>query len=364
MDPVLFVDDDPYVLSALKRSLAKEYQIDTAEGAGQAIEAMISKTYAAVVSDLKMPGMSGIEILAKVKEISPNTVRILLTGHADLDAAIAAVNEGNIFRLLTKPCNHAIMTTALDAALAQYRLVVAEQELLHETLMGTVNVLVEILSAVQPVAFGRTSRIRLYVQHLAREMQIQLPWEIDAAAALSQLGCISVSDSALKKYCSGEDLSAQELQQVQSHPHVASRLLQTVPRLHAVAEIIERQFQSYAGSVNPSPAGYHIVLGGEMLRVAHDFDRLIRQGLSWEDAVAKMACDSAEYNPDILGALGRMDPEPAGSQVDGNSEAPGKTALCEESVLRTLTEKLLRRLRAETSGTPDGSQRYYRPTAN
>ena len=103
-EAILLVDDDVRVVSALQRSLYRTYRIEIAAGAQDALDAIGKNSYAVVVSDLQMPGMNGVELLTHVKRLSPGTVRILLTGQADLDAAIAAVNEGNVFRFLTKPC--------------------------------------------------------------------------------------------------------------------------------------------------------------------------------------------------------------------------------------------------------------------
>src|SRR5690242_18933857 len=132
-DTILFVDDDIRIISALQRNLYREYRVEIAAGPKDALEAIADANYAVVVSDLKMPGMSGIEFLAQVKESSPDTVRVLLTGQADLEAAIAAVNEGSVFRFLTEPCPKEVLTRTLDAALEQYRMITSEKELLQDT---------------------------------------------------------------------------------------------------------------------------------------------------------------------------------------------------------------------------------------
>src|ERR1035437_1179439 len=140
-DTILLVDDDVRVVSALHRSLYRDYRIEIAAGPGDALDALAHTAYAVVVSDLQMPGMNGIDLLTTVKEASPDTVRVLLTGQADLETAIAAVNEGNIFRFLTKPCLHQLLKQTLDAALEQHWLQISEKDVLRETLMGTVAVL-------------------------------------------------------------------------------------------------------------------------------------------------------------------------------------------------------------------------------
>lgn len=132
---ILFVDDDQAILDSLRRSLCRCYDVVTARGPGEGLAALdASGPVAVVVSDLRMPGMDGVTFLKKVKEASPSTVGIMLTGHGDLTAAMAAVNEGHIFRFLTKPCPVPVLSKALDAALEQYRLAAAERQLLRVTL--------------------------------------------------------------------------------------------------------------------------------------------------------------------------------------------------------------------------------------
>jgi len=157
---VLFVDDDVRVTSAIERNLQKTYHIGTAGSGDEALQAIATDRYAVVVSDLSMPVMNGIELLKKVKQLRPDTIRILLTGHADLDAAIAAVNEGSIFRFLAKPCPQEVLTRTLDAAFEQYRLVTAERELLHQTLMGTVAALVVCLPMSSHWPWGERPELR------------------------------------------------------------------------------------------------------------------------------------------------------------------------------------------------------------
>jgi len=343
-ETILFIDDDIRVVSALQRSLYKNYRIEIAGGAPDALDAIAESSYAVVVSDLKMPGMSGIEFLTKVRQLSPDTIRILLTGQADLDAAIAAVNEGAIFRFLTKPCPQEVLTRTLDAALEQYRLVTAEHEVLRETLMGTVTVLIEILSAIQPVAFGRASRIRRCVRKLAKELNIADPWQFEAAAMLSQIGCISVSPDILKKHYAGEELSDDERAQMLAHAQVGRKLLHHITRLHAVAQMIERQHEDYIDGSGLSAEAFSIALGSQMLRVALDHDRWLGTGLSPEEAVMEMRRHEAQYNPAVLVALERViqdSPPPAPIESGDDSGA----VPVEQQIFRPITEQVLRALR-------------------
>ena len=132
-EKILLVDDEPAVLDGLRR-LQHGMKIETAVGGERGLEMLQSNgPFAVVVSDMCMPLMNGVQFLAKVKALAPSTVRMMLTGYADLDTAIAAVNEGSIFRFLTKPCRKETFEKAINDALAQYRSATAERNLLEKT---------------------------------------------------------------------------------------------------------------------------------------------------------------------------------------------------------------------------------------
>ena len=126
-EKILFVDDDPDILEAYQRRLGKALQVDTARGGAHGLRAILSDgPYAVVVADMHMPVMNGIDFLARVKEVAPDTVRIMLTGNASLKITIQAVNTGGVFRFLTKPCPPEVMGEALVAAINQYRIAKGE----------------------------------------------------------------------------------------------------------------------------------------------------------------------------------------------------------------------------------------------
>jgi len=118
---VLIVDDDSLLLDALKRQLRSRFDVTTATGAKEAIELVTTQgPFAVIVSDLRMPGMDGVTLLYLLRQAAPDTIRIMLTGKADMEAASSAVNEGNIFRLLLKPCPTIALIRAIEAAVEQH----------------------------------------------------------------------------------------------------------------------------------------------------------------------------------------------------------------------------------------------------
>ncbi|MEJ5349414.1 MAG: HD domain-containing phosphohydrolase [Desulfosoma sp.] len=303
---ILFVDDDPNILSSLKRSLRKHYDIETAVGPEEGLQAVRdNRSLALVISDLRMPVMDGIQFLTKVREISPDTVRMILTGNADLQAAMDAVNQGNIFRFLTKPCAPETLLLAIQAGLQQYRLVRAEKELLEKTLRGAIQVMADVLSLVNPEAFGRASRIRRYAVEVGRRLRLPKLWQLETAAMLSQIGCVILPVEALHKIYTGEALTAEEQQLFSMHPSVGAGLIAKVPRLQDVSEIIAYQEKHFDGSGIPKDDrfGEAIPLGARILKVVLDFDALESAGLPRAAALLQMKKRSGWYDPLVLKAL-------------------------------------------------------------
>ena len=127
-ETILFVDDDANFLASLRRSL-RGLDIETESDPALALEKVAGRgRYAVIVADMRMPGVDGIRILATAARKSPETVRIMLTGHPDMSTAIDAVNKGQVYRFLTKPCSPAALRETLDAALIQHRLRVESPE--------------------------------------------------------------------------------------------------------------------------------------------------------------------------------------------------------------------------------------------
>ncbi len=132
-DRVLFVDDELSALRGYQRVLHGEFSVSTAMGGEQGLAAIQANgPYSVVISDMRMPGMNGAEFLARVREKAPHTVRMMLTGYADIQSAIQAVNQGNIFRYLTKPCEKAELVKAINLGVEMYRSAMTEKEILKK----------------------------------------------------------------------------------------------------------------------------------------------------------------------------------------------------------------------------------------
>jgi PAS domain S-box-containing protein len=141
---ILFVDDEPNVLRAFERELRTRFQVRTARGPFEGLSALEEGCqFAVVVSDLRMPGMDGFQLLEKVRSLSPDTARILLTGHADVPTVIQAVNDGNILRFLQKPCSLDALEEGLRIGLNHYQWLVRERRAAHAASRRRANQVME-----------------------------------------------------------------------------------------------------------------------------------------------------------------------------------------------------------------------------
>jgi response regulator RpfG family c-di-GMP phosphodiesterase len=306
---ILFVDDEPNVLNAIKRQLSNRFRIEMATTPQQALKAVTQNgSYAVVVSDLRMPVMDGIQFLSKVRDISPDTIRMMLTGNADLDTAIKAVNEGNVFRFLTKPCAEKELINVLNNGLKQYRLVTAEKELLEKTLRGGIEVMTDLLSMANPEAFGRSLRISRTVTEIASQLGESDLWKLDTAAMLSQIGWLLLPSYTLKKLYSGKKLGSVETKTLNMNPRISADLIKNIPRLEPVAEIILYQNKHFDGTGQPDDKrwGELIPLGSRILKVALDFDLLETQGITKGDALTQMHDRTGWYDPEVMEALKKV----------------------------------------------------------
>ncbi|MFQ5700048.1 MAG: HD domain-containing phosphohydrolase [Myxococcota bacterium] len=317
---VLIVDDEPNLLESVKRHQRRHFDLTLASSGAEALERVADgETFAVVVSDLTMPRMDGIELLQRIRDASPETTRIMLTGNADLEVAKRAVNDGQIFRFLTKPSPPDDLQAAIRSGVEMHRLVVSEKELLEQTLQGAVRVLTEILGLVNPAAFGRASRVRKRVTQIARAMGISEIWRLEIAAMLSQIGCVTVPAQIIEKLGGGASLSATEQKMIRAHPEIGAGLIRGIPRLEEVAEMIAFQGLRFdgRGSERDAPEGDAIPLGARLLRVALDLDQLESRGRRLCDALDELEGRKGIYDPAILATLRGLDGfEPQSREIE------------------------------------------------
>jgi response regulator RpfG family c-di-GMP phosphodiesterase len=317
-DKILLVDDDPNLLAGMSRQLRGKFTVATALSGPEGLLALRDQGhFAVVISDMRMPEMNGIQFLSEAAKLVPDTVRMMLTGNTDLETAMHALNEGNIFRFLVKPCNRATIEWALSDGIKQYRLVRAERELLEKTLKGSVKVLTSVLELVNPLAFSQTSRVRHYVRQVVQQLKLENMWQYELAAMLSQLGCVTVPADTLARLFAGAELPEEEAAMYRQHPKIGGQLLENIPRLEIVARMVAGQslsLREHGVDAHELPTDIG-VLGALILHAAADFDGWITRGSTHNQAVGHLHKGSSIHHPAIVEAFKQVEPIKVSSDV-------------------------------------------------
>ncbi len=303
---ILFVDEDAELLAAFKRSLRRKYAVSTAPGPIRALETVAeSGPFAAVVSERCMEGLDGNEFFSRLRIACPDTMRIMLTGHADLEAAMEAVNKGQVFRFLVKPCAEETLAEALDDAVARHVQATAETVFLKGALRGIIRALTDLLALLNPEALGRAARVRRLVCDMARYLEAPDSWRIELAVMLSQVGTMIMPEAMFARLRARGGLEGDEALLFDRHPAIAGELLAGIPRLGEVAEIVRLQEAHFLG-VPDAPSGTDIPLGARLLKAALDYDRLLTSGHPRDEALSVMAGRHGWYDPRVLELLGLL----------------------------------------------------------
>ncbi len=303
---VLLVDDEANVLAGFQRHLRKRFRIKTALGGEQALRLLESGgPFAVIVSDQRMPEMDGITLLAEVCRRSPETVRLMLTGNADQETAQEAVNRGQVFRFLTKPCPPETLTEALEAALALHRQQTAERRVLEETLNGAIELVADILSMVDPDSFDRALAAREEAALLARNLGVGDAWEAEVATMLAPIATVTLPPETLARVRHAEPLSEEEAEMVERLPEAAHRMLSHIPRLNGVAEAVLYQHKRFEGSGFPRDqvAGEQIPVAARILQVATAVTELTRRGVERAEVADRLAAQPGRYDPRVVEAV-------------------------------------------------------------
>lgn len=310
---ILFIDDEQNILDAYRRSLRKQFDIDTALGGAEALRKMKEDgPYAILITDMRMPGMDGLEFLKQAQTVAPNSVRMMLTGNADQRTAAEAVNQGHVFRFLSKPCQPEDFAMALQCGLHQYRLITAEKELLTKTLGATIRMLVELLGLINHDLFDDAQTLRQNMKSLTEALQAsgglehkQEAWTLDLAALLARIGIVAVPPTVVCKARLGDKLTDEEQHAWFRVPEVGYNLLRKIPRLEEVANIIRYQHKNFDGTGVPDDhvAGAAIPQGARMLKVLNDLTEIEAGKVARNEALTMLQRRQGRYDPAILAAF-------------------------------------------------------------
>jgi hypothetical protein len=191
--------------------------------------------------------------------------------------------------------------------------------------MGSIKVLTDVLSLVNPAVFGRSMRITRYVRHLVAKLQLESPWRFEIAAMLSQLGCVALHPDVIEAAYAGNILPEDEQKRFDAHPQTSRELLITIPSLEPTAWIIGQQAASSleAGLPEGSVVSKEtMVMGAMMLRKAITFDNLKMKGASEQEIISYFRHDPGRFDPRLVDAL--ADLEPVGATMEIRAVPIGK----------------------------------------
>lgn len=350
---LLLVDDEPSILSSLKRLLRPEgYRILTAESGAEGLELLETEPIAMIISDMRMPGMDGAEFLAKARERWPAVVRVLLTGYADMGSTVTAINEGQIYRYISKPWNDGEMLLmvrdvlqrielerenaqlneltrkqndelkALNSSLEEkveertkaLRVALDKTDLAHRELkqayLTTVRVFSDLIESRSPILSGHGRRVADLARRIGRLVELGDAEQQDLmlAAMLHDLGKLGLPDGLLDKPFT--QLQGNERSQVMRHPARGEALLMAIPPLKTAAKLIRHHHEHFDGSGFPDGlAGLAIPLPARILTVANDYDALqlgtvVGRSLTKPEAIAFISQNRGKrYDPQIADAL-------------------------------------------------------------
>ncbi len=347
---VLFVDDEPNIQKALQRLMRQEpFEVITASRGAEALEILDRTSAQVVVSDQRMPEMSGVELLAAVRERHPSVVRVMLTGHAEMDVAVDAVNHGQIFRLVTKPWNEDELKTTLRQALDHWDLkqeiqrlnqVTREQNFrlqdmnrtledkvrdrtkqlvekhleLRTAYVQTLRTLAEAVDAKDAYTRGHSERVGVYASKVGRELGLpkDLIERIYIAGLLHDVGKIGVPDAVIQKPGHLDDA---EYELMKRHPEIGARILEPVEFLSDVVECVRHHHEWFDGSRKGYPdrlSGNRIPLPSRVILVADTVeamtsDRPYREGMPLERVVDELhRFSGSQFDPNVVDACLRL----------------------------------------------------------
>ncbi len=339
---VLFVDDDQMLLSSMERCLGLKFELETANSGPEALRKIEEATnpYPVVISDMQMPVMDGIQFIEQARELTKSTVFLMLTGNQDVHTAIRAVNEGEVFRFLNKPCDPSDIAAAITTAQREYRLDTAERKLLSKTFVGATGILGDVIEILQPELQGRAGRTEQFAEDLRERCGIESRWEYKIAAKLALVG-----QALHPGLGNAAPTSKKATEELATAYESASRMVDRIPRLGLVSQII-RSAASTDGELpvlDPRGDGDVVRIGAVLLRVAQLVESMSHVGIEPEQAEIEIAKTLPNLNPQLLAAARAVFPidcVPEGVPVDVEDLQPDM--VLQSNLVRADGETLLR----------------------
>ena len=293
---VLCVDDEPQLLESLRDSLHRRFEVVVTTNGFEALRILSTEPCPVVLSDMRMPLVNGARFLTLARQHAPDTVRLLLTGQSTIDDAVAAVNQGEIFRFLLKPCPRRDLIAAIDAAVARHRTLVRERGLDEQTLQGTVRAFAQMAAAIDPSAPARAKRILQRAVELATATDMTVPsWELECACEVLQAGVIGLP-AQTRTNLDGR-LTPRLSAELERLPELAEAFADQIARLSPVVALLSHTAKPF---VPTSPGVAGTLPGARILRIVLDFDLLEGQGMRTDAALNTLRARANRYDGRLL----------------------------------------------------------------
>ncbi len=308
---VLVVDDEIDNVSLLKRTLRREYDVLTATSGFEALDilASVDADVALIISDQRMPGMTGTEFITRTVDSFPNTLRILLTGYSDIDAMIDGINKCELFQYVTKPWDPTELKIVVGQAIDTYQLALTKKSLLkqlRELLYTTIQAISEALDEKDTYTHGHSKRVTLYALILGRAMNLDTATleKLQLAGLLHDIGKIGTPERILNK---PGGLTHEEFDVIKKHPRKGKDILKDIKQLKDISSWLRSHHEKYDGTGYPdSLKGEEIPLPARILAVADTYDamtsdRSYRKGLPHEVALDEIKrCSNTQFDPMVV----------------------------------------------------------------
>ncbi|PYS91292.1 MAG: hypothetical protein DMF64_12750 [Acidobacteria bacterium] len=367
---LMIVDDEQANLRLLERLFRRDYQVVTADSGEEALRLLAQHDVALLITDQRMPGMTGIELIKHTVSLRPQMVRIILTGYTDVSALVEAINCGQVYKYVTKPWNNDELRLTVTRALEYYETNKARHELLHqnqrlsarlkEMTRGFVRTIADALEAKDEYMHGHARRVSGYAVALGRRLALdgaQLE-QLELAAFLHDIGKIGTPDSLLLKPA---PLTDEERAVMQLHPERGARMLAGIPEMQDVIAAVRHHHENYDGTGYPEGlSGAQIPLSARIIHVADAYDamtspRPFRQAMTHEQALARLEEHAGtQFDPQVVCMLAEFETI---AQIRRTIAAGSCDALLLRPVTHTIDvydctpEELLRRIETEPALT-------------
>ncbi len=305
---ILLVDDEVNNLQLLRRTLRHDYNIMTASNGKEALEIVEhhGKEISLIVSDQKMPEMQGTEFLKQVSNEYPDIIKILLTGHLDVDAIVDSINDCHLYQYIVKPFDPEVLKMTIDGGIQKYNLLNNKTVILkdlRELFYKTIKLIAAALDAKDPYTHGHSMRVTMYSMILAKKLNLDdtMLEEIETAGLLHDIGKIGIPQRIL---CKPGKLTDEEFEVMKSHPEQGEKMLKDIKKLTLISNWLRTHHEKWDGTGYPNGMkGEEIPLSGRIIALADTYDamtsdRPYRKALSHEVAIEEIKrCAGTQFDP-------------------------------------------------------------------